>query len=194
MELKTRYFNSDYYRTGFSFLAIYFYRPYIDPTLTLHRSHIDPTLNLFFSTLLRKSWNYIPLAPPHFYCFPSTTTTTTTTFVSFSNFGETPVWYNSLIRIDNKPIHYRNWSSVGIYFVSDLLEEESQFSTFCTFKEKFVIKAHFLQYRGVIWSISNLKRRNHCPQMESAKTDTKSLLSSEAFCKLAYKIKRLYPL
>ena len=62
-----------------------------------------------------------------------------------SNFGETPVWYNSLISIDNKPIHYRNWSLAGIYFVSDLLEEDSQFLTFDTVKEKFPIKAHFLQ-------------------------------------------------
>ena len=104
-----------------------------------------------------------------------------------SNFGITPIWYNSLIRIDNKPIHYRNWSTAGIYFVNDLLEEDSQFLTFDTFKEKFAIKAHFLQYHGVICAISNIKRKNHCPQMKSAKTDTKSLLSSEAFCKLAYK-------
>ena len=67
-----------------------------------------------------------------------------------SNFGETPIWYISLIRIDNRPIHYRNWSSAGIYFVSDLLEKDSQFLTFDTFKEKFEIKAQFLQYHGMI--------------------------------------------
>ena len=102
-----------------------------------------------------------------------------------SNFGKTPIWYNSLIPIDNKPIHYRNWSSAGIYFASDLLEEESQFLTFDTFKEKFAIKAHFLKYHGVICAISNLTYKNHCPQMKGAKADTKSLLSSEA---LAYKL------
>ena len=104
-----------------------------------------------------------------------------------SNFGEIPIWYNSLIRIDNKPIHYRTWSSAGIYFVNDLLGEDSQFLTFDTFKEKFAIKTHFLQYHGVICAISNAKRKNHCPQMKGAKTDTKGLLSSEVFCKLAYK-------
>ena len=105
-----------------------------------------------------------------------------------SNFGKTPFWYTSLIRIDNKPIHYRNWSSAGIYFVSDLLEEDSQFLTFATFKKKFAIKADFLQYQGVIGAISNIKRKKtYCPQMKGAKPDTKSLLSSEALCKLAYK-------
>ena len=39
----------------------------------------------------------------------------------------------------------------------------------------------------MICAISNTKRKNHCPQIKGAKTDTKSLLSSEAFCKLAYK-------
>lgn len=57
----------------------------------------------------------------------------------FSNFGETPIWYNSVIRIDNKPIHYCNWSSAGVYFVRDLLGEDSQFLPFNTFKEKFAI-------------------------------------------------------
>ena len=31
----------------------------------------------------------------------------------FFNFGETPIWYNSVIRIYNKPIHYCNWSLAG---------------------------------------------------------------------------------
>ena len=105
----------------------------------------------------------------------------------FSNFGETPIWYNSLIRIDNKPIYYCNWSSAGVYLLRDLLGEDSQFLTFNTFKEKFAIKAHFLQYHGVIGAISNIRRKKQCPQMKDAKIDTKSLLSSEAFCKLAYK-------
>ena len=104
-----------------------------------------------------------------------------------SNFGKTPVWHNSLIRIHNKPIHYRNWSSVGIYFVSDLLEEDSQFLTL-DFQGKVCDKSSLLQYHGVICVISNIKCKNYCPQMKGAKTDTKSLLSSvQAFCKLAYK-------
>ena len=91
-----------------------------------------------------------------------------------SDFGETPIWYNSLISIDNKPVHYRNWSSAGIYFVSDLLEEDSQFLTFDTFREKFTIKAHFLQYHGMICAISNIKRKNHCPQIKVLKPTPKA--------------------
>ena len=46
-----------------------------------------------------------------------------------------------------------------------------------------MIKTHFLQYYSMVCAIANLKT-----QMTSAKTNTNSLLSSEAFCKLAYKI------
>ena len=53
-----------------------------------------------------------------------------------SNFGGTPIWYNSLICINNNPIYYRNWSSAGISLISDLLEEDSQFLPFDTFKKK----------------------------------------------------------
>ena len=62
---------------------------------------------------------------------------------------------------------------MSVYLVRDLLGENSQFLPFNTFKEKFAIKTHFLQYHGVIGAISNIKRKN-------AKIDIKSLLSSEA--------------
>ena len=105
-----------------------------------------------------------------------------------SNFGEIPIWYNSLIRINNKPIYYRNWSSEGIFLISDLLEEDSQFLPFDTFKKKFAIKTNFLQYYGVLGAMSNLKHKNYCPQTRNVTTDTTSLLTSRDFCKLAYKI------
>ena len=38
-----------------------------------------------------------------------------------SNFGETPIWYNSLICINNKPIYYRSWFSAGVSLISHLL-------------------------------------------------------------------------
>ena len=105
-----------------------------------------------------------------------------------SNFGETPIWYNSLIRINNKPIYYRSWFSAGISLVSHLLGEDSLFLEFDTFKKKFGMKSHFLQYYGVTCAISNLKRKNYCPPTRGVTTDTKNLLASREFCKLAYRM------
>ena len=70
-----------------------------------------------------------------------------------SNFGETPIWYNSLIRINNKPIYYRSWFLAGISLISHLLGEDSLFLEFDTFKKKFGMKSNFLQYYGVTCAI-----------------------------------------
>ena len=77
-----------------------------------------------------------------------------------------------------------NWSSADIFPVSDLLEEDSQFLTFDTFKKINLCDKN---------SLSAVPQHGMCyrkskTQMTSAKTNTKSLLSAGAFCKLAYKI------
>ena len=73
-----------------------------------------------------------------------------------------------------------NWSSADIFLVSDLLEEDSQFLTFDTFKKINLCDKN---------SLSAVPQHGMCyrkskTQMTSAKTNTKSLLSARAFCKL----------
>ena len=36
-------------------------------------------------------------------------------------------WFNSLIRVENKPIYYKSWASRGILFIRDLMANESTF-------------------------------------------------------------------
>ena len=105
-----------------------------------------------------------------------------------SNFGETPIWYNSLIRINNKPIYYRSWFSAGISLISHHLGEDSLFWEFDIFKKKFGMKSHFLQYYSVTCAILNLKCKNYCLTTRGVTTDTKNLLVSREFCKLAYRM------
>ena len=68
-----------------------------------------------------------------------------------------PIWYNSLIRINNKPFYYRNWSLADIRTVDHLLDKDSKFLTFDTFKKKYSVKTNFLQYYSVVCAISELK-------------------------------------
>ena len=63
-----------------------------------------------------------------------------------SDFSNIPIWYNSFVRINNKPIYYKNWYKAGILFRNHLLGENSHFLTFDAFKEKFSVKVNFLQY------------------------------------------------
>ena len=70
------------------FLSFYFifssifpppHRPYIDPSSTSYRPHIDPTLTLYRPHIYPTSTRHRPcidlppstIPPPHFYCFPS---------------------------------------------------------------------------------------------------------------------------
>ena len=104
-----------------------------------------------------------------------------------NNFSQMPIWYNSLIRINNKPFYYRNWSLADIRTVDHLLDKDSKFLTFDTFKKKYSVKTNFLQYYSVVCAISELK--NVCVRHPTLNSDddTKNLMMSSKFCKSVYK-------
>ena len=43
--------------------------------------------------------------------------------ISSANIGDQIIWYNSLIRINDRPVFYKHWSSHGISKISHLLAE-----------------------------------------------------------------------
>lgn len=51
-----------------------------------------------------------------------------------------PLWYNDLIKINNKHIIYADRIDEGIYYVYDLLDEDGEFLNYLSFCEKY----HFL--------------------------------------------------
>ena len=66
------------------------------------------------------------------------------------------LWLNSLIRVNNKPIHYTAWSSQGIQNIGHLMENETRFLSFSEFKERYNVKTNFLSFCGVISAIKHL--------------------------------------
>ena len=69
--------------------------------------------------------------------------------------------------------------------VSNLLDEtSSRFLTFEAFKEKYTIKANFLQYHSIVTAVLNAKKNFVFNQT----TNTEQLVGSKRFCKLAYNI------
>ena len=73
------------------------------------------------------------------------------------DFSNIPIWYNSFVRIDNKPIYRKNSCKAGILFRNHLLDENSHFLTFDAFKVKFSVKINFLQYQSVVSAVSKMK-------------------------------------
>ena len=49
-------------------------------------------------------------------------------------FANIPIWYNSLIRVANKPVFYQNWSNAGINQVKDILDKNPTFLNLTTLK------------------------------------------------------------
>ena len=97
--------------------------------------------------------------------------------------------HNSFVRIDNKPIYYKNWYKVGIHFRHHLLDENFHFLTFDAFKEKFSVKTNFLQYQSVVSAVSKMKPICACTQAATNTVeDISNLLASTEFCKVAYKM------
>ena len=99
------------------------------------------------------------------------------------SFSSMPIWYNSSIRISGKPFFYKSWFMADVTKVSNRLDEtSSRFLTFEAFKEKYTIKANFLQYHSVVAAVLNAKKNFVLNQT----TNTEQLVGSKNFCKLAY--------
>ena len=49
---------------------------------------------------------------------------------SIDHFFSLPLWHNSLIRFDNRPLYYKSWSCKGIQNVTDLLKDPNTFFIF----------------------------------------------------------------
>ena len=70
------------------------------------------------------------------------------------------LWQNTLIRVGNKPLHYKSWSSKGVRNVGHLMKDSAHFLSFEDFTERFNIKTNFLTFQGVISAIEVLWKNN----------------------------------
>ena len=52
------------------------------------------------------------------------------------------IWYNSCIRVENKPIYHKNWAANGIIKIKDLLDNGNVSLTSENFKKSLIILKH----------------------------------------------------
>ena len=76
---------------------------------------------------------------------------------STENLLSLPLWQNSLVRIGNKPVYYKPWSSKGIQNVRHLMKDAHNFLSFTELKERFHVKTNFLVYHGLVSCIKLLR-------------------------------------
>ena len=82
------------------------------------------------------------------------------TVVSEDHFLSSPLWYNSLIRIENKPVFYKDWHFKGVTKVKHLMDDSGNFLSLPAFQNNPKVRP--LAFYGLISAIKLLKR--HIPQ------------------------------
>ena len=106
-----------------------------------------------------------------------------------SNFERLPIWYNSLFRVANQPIFYRDWSRAGINQVKDILNQQSNFFSFTEFKSRYQVRTSFLQYYGVVSAIKITRKQiqYHVSDNPGDESVVINLVSASNLSKVAYR-------
>ena len=68
-----------------------------------------------------------------------------------------PQWYNSLIRIENKPAFYKDWHAKGVTKVKHLMDDSGNFLSLLAFQNKYNLTIWPLAFYGLISAIKLLK-------------------------------------
>ena len=74
-------------------------------------------------------------------------------------FLSSPIWMNKNIKIDNKPIFYRDWFNKGICYVNDIVNEDGKFLSFEKLKEIFCINANVMKYNSIISALKQAEKK-----------------------------------
>ena len=75
---------------------------------------------------------------------------------SEKQFLEQTLWYNSLIRIDNCPVFYREWFDRGVTKVKHLKDEHNKFLSLAELQQKYSLKVCLLKYFGLVSALKSL--------------------------------------
>ena len=79
---------------------------------------------------------------------------------SFDHFLSTSLWYNSLIRIGNRPVYYKYWFSKGVQNVAHIMKDSNTYLSLQELKDRFNIQTNFLTFRSLISAVKALEKTN----------------------------------
>jgi len=107
----------------------------------LEKSHLQhlstkKTFNVFWKEILT-TWSSIPDEPPSHAI----------------EYLSQRLWYNSYIKIENRPVYYHNWLNAGIECIKDLVDAHGDFISVQEFQQLYGIDCNFLKFYGVISAI-----------------------------------------
>ena len=77
---------------------------------------------------------------------------------SVDHFSSLPLWQNSLLQIQNKPVLYNDWISKGILQVKHLMDDSCNLLSLTAFQNKYDIKVQPLTFFGITSAVNRLCR------------------------------------
>ena len=78
--------------------------------------------------------------------------------INHANIGDQIIWYNSLIRINDRPVFYKHWSSHGISKISHLQAENGTLLRYDELRTAFQ-ELKWLEFYGVLSSVKSFLRK-----------------------------------
>lgn len=79
------------------------------------------------------------------------------------HFLEQPIWHNSLIRIDNKPIFDKQLFLHGVFKIENLMKDNSSYLSFKDFTNTYKTQINPLKYYGLISALKHLYKHMNLP-------------------------------
>ncbi len=111
---------------------------------------------------------------------------------SVDSFLAQSLWHNSLIRIMDKTIYYKNWHLLGINYVNQIIKEKPNvFLSLTEFEQMYHITVCPLTFCGIISAVKTLWRKQNQALTQIAdkkKALATTMLKSNKPNRLAYKI------
>ena len=111
---------------------------------------------------------------------------------SLQHYQSQPLWNNSLIRIDSKPIYFREWLANGISTIRSLMKDANKPLSYEEFQNKYGLKACPLAFGGIIATLKNLRKRFKenidSPEKDEIEPFIKIFLKAKKPSNLTYKI------
>ena len=104
---------------------------------------------------------------------------------STDHFLSLPLWHNSLIRMDNRPVYYKSWSCKGIQNVIDLLKDPYTFLSSHELQERYNVKTNFLVLHGLKSFLKSL-RESRSLSTTSSQSFLQSFLKAKKSTKVVY--------
>jgi len=98
-------------------------------------------------------------------------------------FLELPIWHNSLVRINNKPVFYKHIFLRGILKASHLMKDSRTFLSHAEFSNTYNVRIESLKYFGLISALRYLYNSNFLGKEPTCRDAVTSDSFPEAFSK-----------